>query len=478
MSKHRLVKESGWSALLKAPQHPDAHGTPSASRGQDGTNVAPVMSWQLILLALVTGGIISWIWQGRTQPDDWASLWIAGDLVEKGQAAHLYDHHPEDFAAMAGQQWLDAAREVSAPFPHPFVQNPLIAYILAPLTESMTFDTSVMWLLFFSGAALVVLTASAYNLWFRRTLPWGIAAAAVAAISLLPTTINSLWLGQTTPLIVAGVSYGLAASRSRPWLAGIVLGIVAMVKLTPIVLIVVMLFFALRRSAGLWGVATTAVFAVSTWVFVENSVISTWFERLSDISSSVLVGPVNQSLASIIASQDVELKYAVTVMMDFPDQAKSLPLTLATVMTALAAAVAWWNRTYRFEILVVSGWGIATAFSAIVWTHYMLSLVPFVAGFMAMANSRYTRQWPYVGIAALLLLLGFPVTNPIAATPFTPGFQYSGITSLIGAGIFLILVGAFHAAGTNRGKSAEPMLLFDGVSRVVKRGWTAAKGSA
>lgn len=429
-----------------------------------------VMNGALILLALVTGGLLSWIWHGRVQPDDWASLWIGGMLVEGGQGAHLYDHHPEDFSAISGQPWLDAAAQVPSPFPHPFVQNPLVAYAIALLTKVMSFETSVTWLLFLSGFCLVVLVASAYNLWFRSTMPWGIAAVAVAAVSVLPTTINSLWLGQTTPLIVAGVAYGIAASRSRPWLAGILLGIVAMVKLTPIALIVVMAFFASRRLTAYWGAGTAVLLGASTWLFVDSQIVSTWLERISEIGSAVLVGPVNQSLASIIASESVDTTYLVTVAENYPASAKLLPAILALVMTLIAVAVAWWNRKFRFEILIVSAWGIAIAFSSIVWTHYMLSLVLFATGFIAMSGSRLTRQWPYLGVAGLVVLLSFPVTNPIAATPMTAGFAYSGITAMIGAGVFLVVVGALHAAATNHVNRAEPMVLFDAVSRVVKRG--------
>ena len=43
---------------------------------------SPVMSWPLMLVSLL-GGLASLLaWNGRTQPDDWASLWVGGLLMD------------------------------------------------------------------------------------------------------------------------------------------------------------------------------------------------------------------------------------------------------------------------------------------------------------------------------------------------------------------------------------------------------------
>lgn len=473
MAKHRQAAESPQSPEPVAVVEPQQAPATSSS-----TKRPSVMTWPLMLVSLVAGYITMLVWKDRDQPDDWASLWVGGVVVDKGQIDHLYDHDPVDFSAMSGEAWLTAAQDVSAPFPHPFVQNPLFAQVLSYLTKVMTFDTSVLWLLFGSGAAVVVIIAAAYYLWFNRSMPWGIAALVAVVVLSLPTTINSLWLGQTTPLIVAGVMYGLAASRTRPWLAGIILGIVASVKLTPYALIVVMLFFAYRRRAALWSLGTTAVLVALMFISVDMSVISTWLERLDDISSSVLVGAANQSLASTLASDLGIPEIAVSMVRDYPSSVKLIPPGIAIVVTILATAVAWWNPVYRFQLLITSAWMIATAFSSIVWTHYMIVLVAPVMGLIAMVGTRFTRQWPYVGIAVIVGTLSFPLTNPIGAIALTPGYAYSGTTAmLVGIGLLLV-VGGCHAAAVRQAAvvrsgtayesssvddvvQAEPMILFD-----------------
>lgn len=421
------------------------------------------MSWPLMAVSLLAGLASLLAWRGRQQPDDWASLWVGGLLMDRGQEAHLYDADPINFSAMSGEVWLGAAQEIASPYPHPYVQNPLFARALGWITNVMSFETSVLWLLFFSGAAIVVFVAASYHLWFRATMPWGIAALVTAGVLALPTTINSLWLGQTTPLIVAGVAYGLAASRTRPWLAGILLGIVASIKLTPYALVVVMLFFAYRRRAALWALGTTAVLAVWMFVSVDVAVISAWVDRIRDINQSVLVSGANQSLASTMATDLGVEGVLVSMVRDFPDHVKTIPMVIALGVTIVATAVAWWNRVYRFEILVIGAWLIATSFSAIIWTHYMLMLVTPVMGLAAMSRTRLTSQWPYIGIGALVVLLTFPVTNPIAATPYTGGFVYSGITSMFVALALLLIVGGCHALAVQRG-SGVGATLYDGTS--------------
>ena len=87
--------------------------------------------------------------------------------MDRGLESHLYDADPIDFTAMNGEVWPRLAQEVSAPFTHPFVQNPLFAKALGAISHVMSFETSVAWLLFLSGTAIVVLVAASYHLWFR-----------------------------------------------------------------------------------------------------------------------------------------------------------------------------------------------------------------------------------------------------------------------------------------------------------------------
>ncbi|MDK6657821.1 hypothetical protein QP257_24860, partial [Escherichia coli] len=93
---------------------------------------------------------------------------------------------------------------------------------------------------------------------------------------------------------------------------------VASIKLTPYALIAVMLFFAYRRRAALWSLATTAVLAVWMFIRIDMPVISDWIDRIDDIGASVLVGGANQSLASTLATDLGKPDLLVTVVRDYP----------------------------------------------------------------------------------------------------------------------------------------------------------------
>lgn len=96
----------------------------------------------------------------------------------------------------------------------------------------------------------------------------------------------------------------------------------------------------------------------------------------------------------------------------------------------------------------------------------MLMLVTPLMGLWVMTGHRWTRQWPLIGVATVLVILSFPVTNPIAAQPYTFGYEYSGIAAMLLVLILNVAVGACHAASQDsRAYQPEPMVLFDLVKR-------------
>ncbi|WP_234914176.1 hypothetical protein [Corynebacterium belfantii] len=107
------------------------------------------------------------------QPDDWASLWIAARMVTDGKTEHLYALDPNDFASFSGDVWPAYAAEISelAPYAHPFVHNPLVAYLLTPLTL-LSFEQSVLLLAACNGVAVVAFAAACLKLWGSFDLTW------------------------------------------------------------------------------------------------------------------------------------------------------------------------------------------------------------------------------------------------------------------------------------------------------------------
>ncbi|WP_312977244.1 hypothetical protein [Corynebacterium sp.] len=137
----------------------------------------------MTLIALVCGFINALFWNGRQQPDDWSSLWIAGTLANQGDKEHIYDHD-------------------TSVAPHPYVHIPGLAELISPLTTLMDFDASVTGLTFISGLCLPILISASWALWAKTSIPFLVLVPATVAGWFLSAFQTGSWLGQTTPLIL------------------------------------------------------------------------------------------------------------------------------------------------------------------------------------------------------------------------------------------------------------------------------------
>lgn len=301
------------------PRHRASAAWPQKSR--------VVLRWYQHVIGLVFGLLIAVFSAGKLNYSDWGSLWIAGLLVRDGHREHLYSINDRDFALPKGDAWLHtiANSDVSS-FPHPFVHVPFVADVMSVVVRVMSFNTSVILLAIASGWALVVLIASAWVFWFEEEIPMAVLLIGILVGWVSMAFQSSLYLGQTSPLIFAGVAYSLAAARTRPMKAGIVLGIVAAVKLTPVVLVVICLLFARSRKTGF--VATGVGLSVVAASILSSGwgVFNTWWLILRELNAAALVARVNGSFASRISSGLVHNdKILVAIIKDPPMVASVVP---------------------------------------------------------------------------------------------------------------------------------------------------------
>ena len=458
-SSNRFPDTRRRAAHAKKPNNADLVGPP------------PVITAQLALLAIVVGICSALLWKGRNRSDDWAPQWIAGLLVSRNQAAHIYDHDPEEFSTISGDVWYGVAGELPELWVHPFVQNPLVAYAMSFVVRVMSFETSTLVLAFLSGISITVLVASTYHLWRRRTIPIGIAALVTVATLGFPAVTDSFWLGQTTPLILGCLSFALAVSRRRPIISGVLLAFVSIVKLSPIAIVVVMCFFAYRRKAALIALSGNIVMAIVLFLVVDRSITAAWLERMGDVSDSVLIGMANQSLSGLLLARGEDVPIPIISVEDYPLWVRVVPVLVAFVFVVAALVVAWLHRTRSFEILVVSAWLVATCFSVIVWSHYSLSLIFPVMGLWLLAEEKKLRVWMQFTIAAVLFMVIFPGQTPLVIGPDLSGHHYFALLAMLIAFAALLVGSYVHwrllVSGKDgiveriQGEHGEPMLLFD-----------------
>src|SRR5215218_1296507 len=207
----------------------------SVGRADGNVGVASrkrVLSWPLLLGSVALGillsveeatmlkGLAEHVSKGLLYDDFWA-YWNAANSVAAGQSPY---------------EWLVENQPGPEAFTSVYVYPPLLAVLLAPLTQVLDYSTvRWAWLIFsvlclVLGAALVWRT-SGLRLRDRNPL------ILVSCLALLPSATWALVLGQLSPqllLVIAGISAALGARQ--PAMAGTFLAFGAYLKSFPVLL--------------------------------------------------------------------------------------------------------------------------------------------------------------------------------------------------------------------------------------------------
>ncbi|KQB83129.1 glycosyltransferase family 87 protein [Corynebacterium oculi] len=406
-----------------------------------------VFSPATLIFALLFGVANAAIWFHRQSTDDWASLWIAGEMVTRGDTHLLYDIWEKDFSRWTARVW-DAYVEGNPNynFPHPFVHIPLVAWFTALLTQIMSYGTSEVILTFAQGFCLVTLVASAYTLWFKKPMRLPHLAAATTVLWLTAAFQLSSSIGQTTPLILAAIAYGLAMAAHRPVLSGFVLGIAAAIKLTPLSLLIPLGMFRETRRAAVVTAATAASIVGLSLILAGRDVFGEWMSTLSWLNSSGLVDTVNQSFVSVLLEPSTETtmqigkrieELHVPIVADIPLWITAISRGTTLVGLAGVCWAALRNRERAFEILSVGGFTLATLTAGIMWTHYLIIVALPIMGTLALTpRNRVRIVYPALALFTALLLPPFAQESPF----YVP---WLGLVSLsLHLILFLLVAGA------------------------------------
>ena len=395
-----------------------------------------ILSPAILVWAVLAGVLNAVVWHGHQQTDDWSSLWIAGLIAHGGDSASLYEIDLVDFARWSGPVWERYTAMVDGATPHPFIHLPIVAYALGALSTVMTYPVSVTVLTFLQGFCLVVLVASAYFLWWRRTAAPSLVVPLSLAVWLSPAAQMSSHIGQTSPLIFAGITYGLAAARIRRGRAGIIRGSVGAINRTPLALLLPLVLYPSTRRAAAWmGASASAMFVGS--LAGGLGVIAEWARTVRWIGSSAVVDSVNQAFSAVVLLHTRELPQGVfaPILRDIPLWVEWTPKLIAVLLGIGLCWAAWLRPRYGFEILSIGGLAVATLASNILWTHYMLIAVPIIAGLVAL-----TRPWTqpiYRVIAVLSALCVVAFYPPLAPSV---GFTGNGFTVIWSSMVGLLVI--------------------------------------
>jgi alpha-1,2-mannosyltransferase len=273
----------------------------------------------------------------------------------------------------------------------PFTYPPFAGLLLWPLSLAATFPLQVAWTL----ATVAIVVALSFLLVRTAARAHPSYVPAVAAVLLLSAPVSSnLKFGQVSVGLAALVVVDAVALRTSRF-QGVLTGLAAAVKLTPLIF-VPMLWLAGRVRAAVVAGSTFAACGALAWVALPADSWLFWSRhvwhptRLGAITS---VG--NQSVNGTL------LRLGVT------GPARSLAVLAvagAVAVVALRRAGRLGGAGDRLSAIVIAG-AASIVVSPVSWTHHQLWLV--IAPLLPVGGSVWTRWGWRVAILAVMTL---PVT--------------------------------------------------------------------
>ncbi len=243
----------------------------------------------------------------------------------------------------------------------PFTYPPFGAVLMAPLAVLPTWLAAALWtgasLAALAGVVVVVKTA------FGRLSPgWLVALVAGGALLLEPVWQN-LTFGQVNLFLMLVVLWDLLRPERR-W-SGVLVGIAAGVKLTPLVFVVLLVLIGRRTAAGRAALAFAGTVVVG-FLVMPGSAAAYWGSQLVDASR---VGPPalahNQSVYG-----------ALTRLLDGgPPMLLWLAVSGLLSLALVAVGALWWRRGDRVLGTCLAALAMLIA-SPVSWSHHWVWAVP------------------------------------------------------------------------------------------------------
>ena len=296
-----------------------------------------------------------------------------------------------DVYRYGGQCVLDAVTPYLHSDPihgYPFTYPPFAAVLMVPLALLPGAVAGALWT-GLSVACLGAAIAFVRRTYGHRDNVWIVIAGAIGALALEPVWQN-FWFGQINLILMLAILVDVVRPDRRT--AGVLIGIAAGIKLTPLVFVVLLVLLG-RRAAASRATLTFAATLLVGWVAVPGGSVY-WGERLLDPTR---VGP--PSLA-----HNQSISGALTRLLDGPPPtwlwlAVAGPIALATVWVAAA----WWRRGDRVLGAGLGALAMLIA-SPVSWSHHWVWSVPIALALWERSRVA-TVLWAAVFVARPMLWL-------------------------------------------------------------------------
>ncbi|MBM0124035.1 glycosyltransferase 87 family protein [Pimelobacter simplex] len=321
---------------------------------------------------------------------------LLGALVVGALAGGLPDLHVYRYggSAVLHQTGLYAADDPVTGYP--FTYPPFAAVLMVPLAVLPNAAAAALWSAA-SLAALMATVAVVLRARGRPAPPAVVAGVGVAALALEPVW-QTLSFGQVNLLLVLALLVDLQRPERR-W-SGVLVGIAAGIKLTPLVL-VVLLAATGHRAAARRAIVTFAATVVLGVLAVPKEAASYWTDGLLDARR---VGP-----PALAHNQSVH--GALTRVLGEPAPTWLwVAVAAPTAIAVLVVAVRWWSRD-RVAATCLAGIAMLVA-SPVSWSHHWVWAVPITL-----------VLWQRSRVAAAAWAAVF-VARPIVWPPWAEGREY------------------------------------------------------
>ncbi|QBJ98494.1 DUF2029 domain-containing protein [Rhodococcus sp. ABRD24] len=260
----------------------------------------------------------------------------------------------------------------------PFTYPPLAAVVFVPMSwiSLATAGVVLTVLTLVALFATVVLTLRSVGVAPRTTMLWAAAGATALALMLEPVR-STLDYGQVNILLMVFVAADILPKKT-PWPRGMLIGLVAALKLTPAVFV---LYFLIRKdfratvTTGLSFLACTAIGFLATrgdsWTY--------WTDTLFDSSRIGEPGyPANQSLTGMLAR------------LGFDPSMRSM-LWIAAALLILVPATIAMHRAFTagapaLALCINALFGLLV--SPVSWSHHWVWVVPLLVLLAVHAHRR------------------------------------------------------------------------------------------
>jgi alpha-1,2-mannosyltransferase len=316
---------------------------------------------------------------------------VAGAVIGGFADLHVYRY--------GGDAVLDQSPVYESDDPvtgYPFSYPPFAAVVMVPLALLPEWLAAALWTAV--SASCLAMSVVVVSRALGRPAPgWLVALVGVGSLALEPVW-QTFAFGQINLVLMLAVLVDLLRPERR--MSGVLVGIAAGVKLTPLVFVLLLALVGHRGAAGRATLAFASTVAVGLVAMPGSATY--WTDGLLDPSR---VGPPalahNQSVSGTL-----------TRLLDGPP-ATALWLAVAgpVSIAILLAAAAWWRRGDRVLGTCLAAMAMLLA-SPVSWSHHWVWVVP--AALVLWERSRW---------AAALWTVLF-VTRPILWPPWGEGREY------------------------------------------------------